>query len=75
MVVRYKMVRLPVDVFEKYYNVKRKMEDDLRRMNNKPVSLSFPQFFDTLISFNENWIEIDLNRLNSAFNGRKKVRR
>jgi len=69
------MIRLPVDVFEKYYGVKRKMEDDLMRINNRPVSLSFPQFFDTLISFNENWIEIDLNRLNNAFNGRGKKKR
>ena len=72
MATKYQMIRLPVPIYKKYFVVKRKMEDDLTKINNRPVSLSMPQFFDTLISCNENWIEIDLNRLNNSFIGRRR---
>jgi len=72
MAIGYVMIRLPKNVFEKYWHIKRKMEDDLTKAANKPITLSFPQFFDSLVSLNENYIEIDIPKLYGFYKEKKR---
>lgn len=64
--VRYKFIRLPVPTFNLYKNVKIKMENDLTRIYGKPKRLTMTKVFRAVIdpALNENYIQIDLGKLN-----------
>jgi len=73
MAIRYRIVRLPEDVFQKYYNTKLRMETDIQKVTRNPhLRLTMPKVFNAVIdpSLNENFIEIDLLKLSQV--ARKK---
>lgn len=74
MVRSYVMVRMPKDVHDKYMNIKIRIEQDLTRMSGHPIILSKPQLFQTIVDYNENFIEVDLGKLSNAFNGGRRRR-
>lgn len=70
---RYVFVRMPVEVHQKYLNVKIKMEDDIRKITGKKnLHLTMPKVYNAVVSpdFNENYIQVDLKKLASV--ARKK---
>lgn len=68
MVKRYKMIRVPVDVYNRYMNVKTKMELDINRFTGKSnIKMSFPKVLDAFVNpeVNHNWIALDLAKLSN----------
>jgi len=57
--VRYRLVRLPEEVYKKYYGIKMKMEQDI----GSPLSM--PKVFNALVdpNYNPDLIEINLGKL------------
>ena len=73
LVRRYRIVRMPEEIYQKYYGVKLKMESDIRKVTGRQdLRLSMPKVFNTIIDpkMNENFIEVDLFKLSQL--SRKK---
>jgi hypothetical protein len=74
LVKHYRIVRMPEEIYQKYFGVKLRMESDIRRVTGKQyLKLSMPKVFNAIIDpkLNENFIEVDLLRL-SKLSQRKK---
>ena len=72
MVKKYVFVRMPEEIYVKYVDVKHKMENDIKKVSGKNLTLTMPKVFNAIISpeFNENFIQVDLKRLHDL--ARKK---
>ena len=75
MVRKYVMVRMPREVHDKYMNIKINMEKDLRSFTGKPIMMNKTNFFDVLVNYNENFIQVDIPKLSNILNTRKRRRR
>jgi hypothetical protein len=73
MAVRYVVVRMPADAFDKLMGKKREMEADLLKVTGRNISLKNTQFFSALVDLNENRIQIDLGSLAGLVGKRRKV--
>jgi hypothetical protein len=65
MVKKYIFVRLPTETYGLYKNIKVNMEMDLKKMTGKPLKLPMTKVFKAVASpsLNENYIQVDLNKL------------
>jgi len=72
MAKRYVMVRMPKDSFDKFYNKKKKMEQDIQSLVGRRIPLTMPKLWD-LVSKNPTEITFD-NLLKQTKRGRIKLR-
>lgn len=71
---RYIFVRMPVEIYKQYANIKVNMENDLKKVAGKPIKLTMPKVFKAVASpdFNENYIQVDLKKLVSLAKEKRK---
>lgn len=73
--MRYRMVKMPENIYKKYFDVRLRMEKDLLSYTGIPKRLDMPIVFDAIISHNENFVQVDLNKLNDLLSLRKRGRK
>lgn len=73
MVKKYVLVRMPIQVYQKYKDVKMKMETDISRFYGRRIPMTMPKVFKAVIDpkFNENFIEVDLKKLTGLAKNRR----
>lgn len=73
MVKKYVFVRMPVETYNRYLDIQKKMRIDLRSMTGRDIKLPMTKVFKAVASpqFNENFIQIDLRKLNDFVKRRK----
>ena len=62
---KYKIVRMPVETYRRYFNIKCSMENDLKKLTGKPQKLTMTKVFKAVVNpqLNENYIQVDLKNL------------
>lgn len=65
MAKKYVFVRMPVEVFNRYKEIKINMERDIKAVTGKHIPLTMPKVFKAVASpkMNENFIQVDMKKL------------
>lgn len=65
MAKKYIFVRMPIEIYKQYANIKTNMEKDISKVTGKQINLTMPKVFKAVASpdLNENYIQIDLKKL------------
>jgi len=71
MAKKYKLVRMPLEVFEQFHDKKIKMEKDIRMITGREIPLTMPKVWRLIA---KNPVEIDKNTIITVAKkkGRKK---
>lgn len=65
MAKKYVFVRMPLEIYKLYTNIKLNMEKDIKLVSGREIRLTMPKVFKAVASprFNENYIQIDMGKL------------
>ena len=74
MVKKYIFVRMPEDTYKRYKTIKTNVEFDLKKFSGgKTIKIPMTKVFKMVASpeFNENYIQLDLNKVIKFTRGKK----
>lgn len=65
MAQKYVFVRMPVQTYERYFQIRQQMQHDLSHIAGKPIKIPMTKVFKAIASpeFNENFIQINLKKM------------
>jgi len=72
MAKKYKFVRMPLEIYNKFENKKIKMEEDLKQITGKKTTLTMPKVWRLVA---KNPVEIDFNILLKSIKVKKLKKR
>lgn len=59
----YRFVRIDEETYDKYKKIKNAMQKDIEKLTGKPAKISLNKTFKAVVTYNENWIQIDKSKL------------